>query len=200
MLRVNINYDKLNTEERRLKAGLVADEMQLILNSDLFKEKFLAIADYHGELSKWKDATITEIFAYLMNGSEILSPDIDGEIDLFVDDYYTPKRVIGHTYDSDRFIYTNTKYFDTYSTKLVGSNFLHEYGHKKGFDHDFKSTARRDFSLCYLLNDIYERTWDELLGDPSERDKVLVCTRSWRTLFFQRCRWIKVKDAEPIPV
>ena len=197
-LKMNFDVSKLNTEERKKKALLVRDEMDLIINSDLFKEKFLGLTDYHGELSVWKDATITAIYQHIMEGAETLSPEIDNEMDLFVDDYYTIKRVIGMTYESDKFIYTNTKYFDTNSTKAVGSNFLHEWGHKIGFDHDFKATSRRDFSLCYLLNTIYEECWDEMFGEPSDNDKVLVCKRY--LFFFQRCNWVKVKDAEPIPV
>lgn len=199
MLLININADKLNTEERRLKAHVVAGEMHTIFNSPDFEKNLLEeLEDIHGELSLWRKDSPKEIFECIMNASEKLTPGTDYEMDLFVDDYYTPKRVIGHTYDSDRFIYTNTKYFDSYPTKRIGSNFGHEWGHKLGFDHDFKATKRRDFSICYAINRAYEKSWDEIFGEPSANDKVLVCKK--RFFFFQKCTWVKVKDAEPSPV
>ena len=39
------------------------------------------------------------------------------------------------------------------------------------------------------MNEIYEECWDEMFGEPSANDKVLVCYRSWRTLWFKRCYW-----------
>jgi hypothetical protein len=198
MLRVKIDGEKLNTKERRDKANLIEDEMQLIVNHPRFKELFMQM-DYHGELSLWRKATITEIWNYFINGAEVLDPELDNEIDIYVDDYYKPTRTIGHTYPSDPYIYTNTKYFDHTSSKNSGSNFLHEYGHKKGFSHDYKDTPRRDFSLCYQLNEVYEQVWEELFGDPSERDLVQVCYRSWKTFWFKRCYW-KKSNAVEIPV
>lgn len=200
MLLVNINGDALNTEERRLKAQVVRGEMFTIWNHEAFKKNLLnQLEDMHGELSKWGTKTPIAIYDYLMDGSEILDPIHDGEMDLLVDDYYTSSNTVGYTKPSTKFIFVNTKYFDERPTKKVGSNFSHEYGHKKGFSHDSKDTARRDFSICYLMNKAYEQTWDKLfLGESSPNDKVLVCKR--RFFFFQKCVWVKVKDAEPNPV
>lgn len=197
MLKINIDAVKLDTEERRLKAHLVADEMQLIINSDIFREKFLAIDNLSGEFSAFKAWTITELYKYFMDGSEILTPEFDGEIDLEIDDYYAPSSAVGKTYPGRPTVFVNTKFFDSRTSKLVGSNFTHEYGHKKGFEHSFHDTPTRKYSLCYWLNRIYEETWDELLGEHSVNDKVLVCTR--RLFFFQKCTWIPVKNAAEIP-
>lgn len=193
-LKIKINSDRLDTPERRKKALLVATEMEIVINSDEFKKNFLAINHLPGELSIWKDATITAIFNYLMNGSETLDPTEDNELDLFVDDYYTFKNVVGHTYETDRYIYANIKYFDVNSSKNIGSFFLHEYGHKKGFSHDFRATARRKYSLCYWMNYIYEKTWDEILGETSAHDKVLVCRRTWYGV--KKCSWINSDAVE----
>jgi len=190
-LKVTVDGSKLNTKERREKAQLVADEMRLVYNSDVFRGIFLTLLDQRdyqkGELSDWRYHTPDEIYRYFMNGVEVLSPELDYEVDFFVDDYYTFKKVIGHTYPNDKYVYSNTKYLDRRSSKLVGSNFTHEYGHKKGFKHDFRRTKRREDSLSYLLNIAYERAWDVIFGDISERDKVLVCKRRW--IFFKKCWW-----------
>lgn len=197
-VKVNIDYSRYNTQERRDKAQLVENEMQLILRSNKFKENFinlLSLRDYQeGELSIWASHSPEEIYNYLMDGSEILTPELDCEIDIVLDDYYTWKRVIGYTYKNTNIIYSNTKYLDSYSSKEVGSNYIHEYGHKKGFDHDFRNTARRADSLCYLLNIAYEKTWEDMFGDDtSPSDKVLECFRTWCTLWlFKKCNWVQV--------
>lgn len=194
-LKVTLDGKKLNTIERREKAQLIAEEMQIVYNSDVFKEVFLDLLDKRdyksGELSKWAYETPDAIYAYFMNGVEILSPELDYEVDFFLDDYYTIKRVIGHTYPSDKYVYTNTRYFDVSSSKMSGSNFTHEYGHKKGFKHDFRRTSRRNDSLCYILNDAYEIAWERIFGDVSERDKRLVCKRVWYKLWIgKKCWWV----------
>lgn len=196
MLKIKANIDRLNTEERRVKASLIVDEMRIVLNSENLKNKILRITEYDGELSKWKGATITAIYSHIMSGAEVLDPEVDYEMDLFVDDYYTPTNTVGKTYPNDKFIYTNTNFFDTNSTKRIGSNFFHEWGHKLGFAHDYKDTPRRKRSLCYLMNRAYEEAWEDIFGEPSENDKVMVCERSWRTLFLQRCRWVKVQNSD----
>jgi hypothetical protein len=193
-LQMNIDGSALNTEERRLKAQVVRGEMALIWNSPEFRVNLLTeLETMRGELSKWKSATPVEIFDYLMDGSEILDPIADGEMDLLVDDYYTRANTVGYTKPGTKYIFVNTRYFDTNSSKKCGSNFSHEYGHKKGFSHDSKDTDRRDFSICYIINKAYEKTWDELLGTPAENDKVLVCKKF--LIFWQRCYWVKTGTA-----
>jgi len=125
-----------------------------------------------------------------MEGAEVLDPEVDYEIDIYVDDYYSLKKVIGYTYRNTKYQYVNSRYFDKRSTKLIGSNVLHEYGHKLGFGHDFRRTKRRPFSVCYQLNDIYEECYDQLMGNLPQRIKK--CYRSWRTLWLKKyCYWVE---------
>lgn len=192
---VHIDYRRLNTNERQTKAQLVEQEMFLVINSKVFKQGFikkLAKRNYrNGETSQWRFASPGEILVHILRGAEILSPEVDYTLNIIVDDYYTFKRVIGMTYSNSPVINVNTKYFDVRSSKLCGSNIFHEEGHKLGFGHDFRQTARRADSICYLMNEVFEETWDALFGTPHETDKVLVCTRSWRSLWFKRCKWVR---------
>ena len=193
---VNIRSNKLNTKERIDKAEIVENEMQLILRSDLFKNRFIRVLDQsdykNGELSKWRNATPDEIYVHIMRAQEILNPEEDNEVDIWVDDYFSIRNVVGHTYRTDQQIYTNTKFFDKRTSRDNGSNFFHEWGHKLGFGHDFRNTDRRKYSLCYLMNDVYEWCWDTMFGEPSPNDKVLVCYRSW--IFFKKCYWKNAGD------
>lgn len=197
--KVVVNAEQYNTPQRRTKASIVEYEMNTIIPSDVFKETFIELLDernyQEGELSQWRFATPEEIYVHLLRGKEVLNHEADNTWQIVVDDYYTFKRVIGYTYPDIHTIFTNTKYLDNYSSKLLGSNYTHEQGHKLGFNHDFKNTARRADSLCYLLNEAYERSWDIIyLGGNSAGDKVLKCHRSWKTLWLKKyCKWVRVR-------
>lgn len=186
MLKVSIDSSNLDTKWRKIKAEKIEREMETIVNSDLFRELVLAIKYKHGETSYWRDAPNQEIYDHIISGKETLNPIEDGEIDIVIDDYYTWRRVIGYTYPNIQTIYTNTKYFDSenlsperHHRKMSGSNAMHEYGHKLGFDHDFRATSRRKYSLCYLLNDIYEQCWDELIAPTMKRAEREYTYRRW---------------------
>lgn len=60
-----------------------------------------------------------------------------------------------------------------------GSTILHERGHiQMGFQHDFWATKRRENSLCYLLNRVFEQTAQEL-GYRESKPKPVTRTPWW---------------------
>lgn len=192
---MNIDYSKLNTQVRRDKAGLITEEMEEVINNEKFKTIFLHLLhsspyDEKAELSKYKNHTPEYIYSVIMKAAEVLNPEENYIMDLKVDDYYTFKNVIGHTYKSDPYIYTNTKYFDKWNTKKIGANFFHEWGHKLGFSHAFRNTKNRKYSLCYLMGKAYQMAWNEIYDKDTAHpsDKKLVCRRTW--IFFKKCRWV----------
>lgn len=188
---VKINYEKLDTPERRQKALLVENEMNIVLTSEVFKQMLLLTlgrkAYNTGEMSPWKDKAPILIYNHIMAGGEVLTPAKDMSIDIDVDDYYSIKKVVGYTTRNSKTIHVNTKYYDSRPSKLIGSNLLHEYGHKIGFEHAFFRTKTRDLSLCYLLNYVYELSWDTIFKKPHALERVLVCKRKW--FFFKSCKW-----------
>lgn len=191
--KVSINTANLDTDTRRLKAKLVEKEMEEVINSEIFKDIFLRKLynrNYHeGELSPWRYETPEAIFKHIMEGAETLSPEIDYEFDIDIDDYYSFKSVIGYTYPNITTIFVNTKFFDARSSRLCGSNLLHEQGHKLGFSHDFFSTKRRQDSLCYLLNEIYEEAYEKVFSVNYSA----VCVRPWYFLKLKRvCKKVEV--------
>ena len=119
-----------------------------------------------------------------MNGAEVLDPVIDNEWDIFIDGYFSMKRVIGYTMRNIKTIFVNTKYFDTRHKALVGSNIVHEYGHKLGFSHDFRATADRPFSICYQLNLCYEAAYSKIYNVYPEIKTV--CKRNWKFLWLKK--------------
>lgn len=182
-VKVAADYEKLNTIERRAFARETILRFTTVVNSPEFLQCFLEeMQDIHGELSEYKDHSPAELYRYFMDGSEKLSPEVDGVINLEIDDYYSFKRVIAYTKKHIKTIFVNTKYFDNTTHCAAGSNFCHEYGHKKGFLHDFWATARRPFSICYKINRAFERAYAMIYGAPTPAPRV----SWWRRLL----RWL----------
>jgi hypothetical protein len=173
--------------KRQEKVNSIQREMEVIINSELFKDKILSMRNPIGELSDWRNKQKKEIYDHILSGKETLNPQMDNVLDITIQSYFSWKNVVGYTYPNTLTIYTNTKYFDStnltqefHHRKMSGSNFIHEYGHKLGFSHDFYSTSTRPYSLCYLLNDIYEQCWDSLIAPKLEKK---ITTHSYKKWF-----------------
>ena len=179
MVLVKINTDKLNNRERKQKAILIAKEMEHIFNHSTFRNIFIKTIQKEidngnfkkGEKSYLRDTkNAQDLYKFFMNGSEVLNPEANKVIDIFVDDYYTLKGVIGYTYPSINTMFVNTRFFDKRSTKLCGSNITHEYTHKKGAKHSFKRNYYRQFSFSYLMNNIYEMSYELIYENKKQKD------------------------------
>lgn len=165
---VKIDYTRLDTTDRIDKASRLEDDINLIINSDLFRERLLHHlhrTNYrYGETSNWRYKSPIQIYEHIMSGAEELTPETDGIIELIIDDFYKDNNVIGQTNPNTPVVQVNTKYFDVQGDMKSGSNIVHEIFHKLGFKHDFFRTRRRPSSLCYISNKVYEEVWKVYLG------------------------------------
>lgn len=173
LTQININGSKLNAPERRQKAQEVAQEIHRVINSTLFRDKVARMETY-GETSKYAGLPNNEIYQMLMKGAEEWNNIVDNEWDVYVDDYFTRRGVIGYMYPGKKWIYVNTKFFDVRSNMMVGSNIVHEYSHTLGFRHDHARTLRRSKSVSYQLNLIYEECHRRLIGQSTSLVRVKV--------------------------
>lgn len=186
MLKVQINFEKLNTIKRKQKALQIEKEMELIVNSKLWASKWEAILGFSGETSNYKHMSGKEVLKMINCADEILLPNTKGVINIDIDDVYLRRGIVGYTYATVLTVFTNTRFFDSedlspeyHHRKQSGSNLLHEWLHKIGFDHDFYSTERRPFSVCYQGNRIYEECWDELIAPLLKKEIVKYSYRRW---------------------
>lgn len=100
--------------------------------------------------------TNEEIYQILLNGSEDLKPEIDHEMDLDLELYYSWRNTVGYTYPDGLRIWMNTKFFNVYTPSEVAGNVFHEWTHKLGFVHDIQHSVRRDSSVPYALGYLIE--------------------------------------------
>ncbi len=66
--------------------------------------------------------------------------------------YYSWKGVVGYRQPPKPDIYFNRKFHNNFDTCNTASNAAHEWSHSLGFEHDFKATATRPFSVSYSIN------------------------------------------------
>lgn len=98
-----------------------------------------------------KNLTNSEIYQILLNGKENLKPEVDHEMDLELELYYSWKNTVGYTYPNALRIYMNTKYFDPFTPSEVAGNVFHEWTHKLGFEHASSYSVSRDSSVPYAI-------------------------------------------------
>lgn len=97
-----------------------------------------------------------EIYQILLDGKEDLMPEVDNQMDLELELYYSWRSTVGYTYPDVLRIYMNTKFFDPYTPAEVAGNVFHEWTHKLGFDHDQSYSVSRDSSVPYALGYLME--------------------------------------------
>lgn len=98
-----------------------------------------------------KGLTNAEIYQILLDGKEDLKPEIDHEMDLELQLYYSWTSTVGYTTPGELRIYMNTKFFDSYTPAEVAGNVFHEWTHKLGFTHDSSYSVPRDSSVPYAI-------------------------------------------------
>jgi hypothetical protein len=175
---INLNASKMNCEERRDKLEEVAFQLHQIVNSTIFRDKVLRMRPW-GETSEWKSASGAMIYNHIMSGAEETNGIEDRVMDIYVDDFFSYRNIVGYMNPFKKWIHVNTKYFDKRFNKAIGSNILHEYGHTLGFRHEGGATKARPHSICYRLNVIYEECHNKLVGNNIPSLVKIKVGRTW---------------------
>lgn len=141
-------------EAKLLKAVSI---IKKIIRSKEFKERVLNFT-YNGkkEFLNNEGLSNAEIYQKLLDGDEELKPEIDHEMDLELELYYSNNNTVGYTYPNVLQIWMNTKYFDAYTPSEVAGNVFHEWTHKLGFSHASSYSVARKSSVPYALGYLME--------------------------------------------
>lgn len=76
-------------------------------------------------------------------------------VKLNLEAYRANNNTIGYTYKSRDTIWFNRRFHDDFNVCEKSANLAHEiHGHKNGFTHETKATARRKRSAPYVIGDI----------------------------------------------
>lgn len=141
-------FEKLD-EDKVYKA---IDIIKKVVASKEFRNKVL---DYTYDGKKQfldnKGLSNAEIYQILLDGKEDLRPEVDYEMDLELQLYYSWTSTVGYTTPGELRIYMNTKFFDSYTPAEVAGNVFHEWTHKLGFTHASSYSVSRDSSVPYAI-------------------------------------------------
>lgn len=175
--------------------------LEEVLNSQEFRDFVLT-----KKFTNMKGKTNQEVYNLIMSGSERLSPEVDYELDLYVEMYHANNSVVGWTKPSVIWTKLNRKFFSRYDYAEVAGNAFHEWLHKLGFGH---SSAKDHNSIPYSLGyhvkslvkdlikgvkltDVHSGYVIETSVVPTEYtipDFRVVCSRTWKTLWLKKsCR------------
>ena len=131
-----------------------------VLNSKEFRDGVMS-ATFNGRPGFASDTrTPAEIYKTIREGQENDTDAADGEVDLNLNlenFSWFQRHTVGYTTASSDTITTNRRFFSGYDAPEVAGHLAHEWLHKLGFEHDFKPTADRPYSVPYKLGDLIER-------------------------------------------
>ncbi len=133
------------------------DIIKKVVASSEFRTKVLNYT-YGGKKQYVDNLGLTnqQIYQKLLDGREELKPEVDNQMDLELQLYYSWRSTVGYTTPGELRIYLNTKFFDSYTPAEVAGNVFHEWTHKLGFDHASSYSVARDSSVPYAIGYIVE--------------------------------------------
>lgn len=158
----NEQYDKL-MQARQL--------VEMIINSVAFKMRVLNFS-YNGSKTFVQNNGMSnqQVYDFLMAGAEQYpektQPDheMDYDLVLYQPKWYQSKNVLGYTSRDTNVIHINKKFFNDAEVHQIAMNLVHEWTHKMGFDHDYKRTSRRPYSVPYGVGYIIRDLGNKMFG------------------------------------
>lgn len=148
-------FDFEPDDETKLNSAV--DIIKKVVASSEFKNRVLNYT-YAGKKQYVDNLGMTneQIYQTLLDGREDLKPEVDNQMDLELQLYYSWRSTVGYTTPGELRIYLNTKFFDAYTPAEVAGNVFHEWTHKLGFDHASSYSVARDSSVPYAIGYIVE--------------------------------------------
>lgn len=151
------------TQEQEDKMLDAVERLKLVINSTEFRDRVINHT-YQGEKTFVDNAGLSneEIYQKIMEGAEILLPEVDHEMDVDVTMYYKSSSTVGYTYPDTTRTWVNSRFFNGYTPGQVAANVTHEWTHKLGFEHSFYNNSARPYSVPYAVGSIIEELVDSM--------------------------------------
>jgi hypothetical protein len=149
------NFDR-GSEDKLLKA---IEIIKKVIGSNEFRSKVLNFT-FQGKKQFFENKGLSneEIYQKLLDGREDLKPDVDNQMDLELELYYSWTSTVGYTTPGAMKIYLNSKFYNPFTPSEVAGNVFHEWTHKLGFEHATNYSKERDstvpYAIGYLIRDL----------------------------------------------
>ena len=151
------------TENQSAQLGRVSTLLNHALNGEDFKNAVLNFS-YQGKKQFVQNNGMTneQIYHFLMSGAEkyptaqLANEKADMNLTIYYPRWYSRSSAVAFTSTSDPFLHIYNNYYNTALLSELSNTLVHEWTHKMGFDHDYKNTPQRPFSVPYGVGGIIE--------------------------------------------
>lgn len=176
-MKINLKTGNNFSEEQLGKISHAAFLLERVFNSQEFQDEVInykrmrtvctgfwrwkkceTVEDGKGFYWDGNGRTLTEpnqVLGVIFQGAEELSPVIDGEADINID--LGQGRAVGYTYANSPWQWINQWFLDSASAADIAGNIAHEYMHKLGFSHAYRSHDMRQHTVPYAIGYIVNR-------------------------------------------
>lgn len=148
-------YNMSSSQEAKIQKAEV--HIRDVIGSEEFRSRVLNHT-YNGkkQFNYNNGLTNAQIYQKILEASEMLSPGKDNELDLKIKVYYENSSTVGYTTPSSSYINMNTKFLNSYTSREVARNMIHEWLHKIGFKHQTLYSKSRDYTVPYAIGRIMQ--------------------------------------------
>lgn len=157
-VKVNLIASKGFSVKERETLNKAVVIFETVINSEEFKQEILNYTyQKKPHFVNNNGQTNEQIFATIMAGKETFTEQADSVADFDLTIYnsgWTGRNVVGYTNPGTSKIFMNRRFYSTFEPYEIAGNMAHEWCHKLGYDHDYKRTARRAYSIPYAVGDI----------------------------------------------
>jgi hypothetical protein len=158
VVKASINKIENFTQAEKAKFLKAMDLGEIVWNSERFR---LAVIDYQ---FTYTFVPALEIYHQFMSGADKLNKEKDQDLDIFIKMYYSFGKAIGYTKPNTVMTWINRKFFKYMSPQSILGNVTHEYMHKLGYDHPYRSTPDRNDSVPYAYGYIATKLANEFIS------------------------------------
>lgn len=146
------------TANERAKLDKAIVIFETVINSEEFKQRILNYTyQKKQQFVQNGGQTNLQIFETMMAGKETFTTQADSVADFNLNLYtfsWFKRGVVGETNPGTSKISMNRRFYSSFQPYQIAANMIHEWCHKIGYDHDYKSTARRPYSVPYAVGNL----------------------------------------------
>ncbi len=154
MLKVNLNQTSGFRTSELPKLVKALEHLELTVSSPEFADHIKNFRFNNIENFAYTEMSNVRVLNRVMTGAELLHPDEDREIDIWLKCFnptLSQLHVVGFTYPNMDTQFINRSFFNRMSITEIAGNIFHEWAHKISFNHPFKYTEDRCYSVPYAL-------------------------------------------------